>query len=116
MSALYEKCSLCAGTRLTREPMTVSTGTGPAVKPAGTDCPCVRSGTPGFCPSGLTAGQVDAILRDRDRLLVALADLSAAAADAPACCEQRRRLLEGVASLVRGRSAEVLAARFRLGT
>lgn len=69
---LFQHCELCGGSTLTRQPMTVNTGHGTVEKPAGTDCLCLRSSTPGYSPVGLTVGQVDAIRNDRDGLLVAL--------------------------------------------
>lgn len=82
---LYQKCPLCDGTRKTVAPLMVDglpihgSGTGTYSGPinAGSVCPCTRGKTPGFAAVGLTLGQVERAIEDRDRLkqlVLSLAD------------------------------------------
>ena len=121
MAKLYQKCGLCGGTGRTKAPAMVDGHDGySGPLPPGSACPCASSKTPGWSEVGLTTGQVDQLVADRDRLLAAVADLvdKAREANANTCCRERVIVTEAVAAMGRrlltGRSAEVDEARRRL--
>lgn len=74
---LYEKCSNCNGRLFvpaSKEFAEKAQSIG--VAPPSQHCYCVKSPTPGYSPTGLTLGQVDGIIRFKDRLLILVADLA----------------------------------------
>ena len=68
MSDLYERCSMCNGTLVTVSPAMVDLDTYKGPLNAGSSCPCRLSKTPGFALTGLTSGQVEKLITERDKL------------------------------------------------
>lgn len=106
---LFQKCSLCGGTLKTKCLAMCDGPAGGRTLPAGSECPCALSEHPGYCHVGITYGQFEKILADRDRLLVIAADLAA--------CDDRHRMYaiqEAARAATARRSGDVFAARQRL--
>ncbi len=96
---LYERCRGCDGTRKHKHPVHLDyTRTRSANLLPGDDCPLCEDG---YQQIGMTAGQLETIVADRDRLLVALDDHRLAGSAA-------------AATALEGRTAHVAEARRKL--
>lgn len=108
---LYQLCPICGGKAVW--PAGVKGQRGEDL--GGTGCPCASSKTPGFVLTGITLGQVDAIIRDRNRLLLFAAHVVRAdciiVPDAVGGPDRATDLTLAAHDLTKDRSAEIETVR-----